>query len=58
MGGKGVEGSVSALLEDVLDVEGVGAVGVDVLEAGGADVSQVVLFYVVAFVAVGCYGVP
>ncbi len=49
---------MSALLEDVLDVEGVGAVGVDVLEAGGADVSQVVLFYVVAFVAVGCYGVP
>ena len=44
-------------LEYGFDVEVVGAVGVDVLESGGAYVGQVLVFDGVAFVLVGGDGV-
>ena len=44
-------------VEDGLDVERVGAVWVDVLESGGADVGEDAVVEVVAFVAVGGDGV-
>ena len=45
-------------LEYGFDVEVVGAVGVDVLESGGAYVGQVLVFDGVAFVLVGGDGEP
>ena len=57
MGWGRFEGSVLDSLEYGFDVEVVGAVGVDVLESGGAYVGQVLVFDGVAFVLVGGDGV-